>query len=98
MNEGKEETQIIKLEDLPPEQREAFDLVANEIIDVIVFHRATLKMVGKAIPVKHIGAFVKACIDKFKVDNPEESCTYADFAIVRVSFGTKNIQLQSIEE
>lgn len=91
-------TEIISPDDLSPEQRVAFDKVAEEIVSVVIFHRATLKMVGNDLPVKHIGAFVKACVDRFKSDNPNQTYTYDDFAIVKVNFDTKNIQLQEIAE
>ena len=88
----------VKEEDLTPEEKEAFDKVANEEIDVMVIHKETLDFAGKKIKVKHIPAFAEAVIKSFMDRYPEKVVeTNKDFMVVRVNFETRNISIQAIK-
>lgn len=88
--------QTVDEKDLSPQEREALDKVLDEIVSVVVFHKATLDFAGKDIKRRHINAFATAVIDSFKKRNPDRAHSDTDFAIFIVNMETKNIAMQAI--
>lgn len=88
--------QTVNEGDLTTEQKEALDKVLDEIVSVVVFHKATLDFAGKDIMRRHINNFATAVIDSFKGRNPHRAHSDTDFAIFIVNMETKNIAMQAI--
>lgn len=88
--------QTVNEEELTVEQKEALDKVLDEVVSVVVFHKATLDFAGKDIKRRYINDFATAVIDSFKGRNPDRAHGDSDFAIFIVNMETKNIAMQAI--
>lgn len=88
--------QTVDEKDLSPEEKEALDKVLDEVVSVVVFHKATLEFAGKDIKKRHINAYAVAVIDSFKTRHPDRAHSDDDFAIIIVNMETKNIAMQAI--
>lgn len=83
--------------DLTVEEQEAVDLYLDEVVSVVVFHKATLAMAGKDVHRRHISSFARQAIESHGKSMPDRAFNDSEYGIFIVNFQTKNISIQAIE-